>query len=294
MLPKASGVDRTIVASLGRFTEEARRLAVERKVQLWDRTQLEEEVGRMVMGELDPRPAASADDSILEPFLSGRIGELFGDGGAGQAARGGPEGPSVPRARMEIPDGEAMVGPAISLEQARGLVSETLEGAFRFDLQLMPHYCFSYTLDIDGPGGQRVSRVGGILVNAVSGEAVEWRPGGTPEKLEPGRARMEPSIERSEAVRKAMEKAVELNTRVVNLKQEKRSVTVYEKRTIRPAEEAVRLEHMGMLFLPVWCVEGANGAAVLDAVTGQKIKEELFDSRPASPDKAPGSAGDGK
>lgn len=294
LLAPERAVDRTLVASLGRFTEEARRLAMQRKVQLWDRAQLEEEVGRMVMGELDSRPAASADDSLLEPFLSGRVGELFADKVSGRQATEGPQGPSVPQARMEIPDGEAMVGPAISLEQVRNLVSETLEGAFRFDLQLMPHYCFSYIIDIEGPDGLKESRAGGILVNAVSGEAGEWRPDGTPEKLEPGRARMEPSIERSDAVRKALEKAVALNTRVVNLRQEKRSVTVYEKRTLRPSEEAVRLELKGMLFLPVWCVEGANGAAVLDAVTGQKIKEELFDVHPATLEKDAGSRSDGK
>jgi hypothetical protein len=296
--------DRVIVASLGRFTEEARLLAIGKKVQLWDRTHLEEEVGRMVMGEVDSRPAAVVDDSLLEPFLSGNAGKLFAGDGAndkhdpdGNAAQtevmgsstGGPPEGQTPGKGMDIPDGEATVQPQITLEQVRSLVSERLEGAFRYDMQLMPHYSFSYYLEMDAPGGARERRSGGVLVNAISGESSVWRPAGTMEKLEPGKPRMEPSLERSEAARKAVDHVISTNTRVVNLKDEKRSVTVYEKRTIRPTEEAIRLDHRGMLFLPVWCVEGANGAAVLDAITGRVIKEEFFDAPTTTLEKDHGS-----
>lgn len=304
ILGKERMADRVIVASLGRFTEEARLLALKSKVQLWDRAHLEEEVGRMVMGEVDSRPAAAADDSILEPFLAGGPGELFfnsGDGGAYPAqtsesgvnratsASGGPsEDQSLP-AGMEIPDGEAMLRPSISQEQVRSIVADRMEGAFRFDMQLLPHYVLSYRLEMDGPGGSKMKRTGMVLVNAITGEASELRPGMTPEKLEPGGMRIEPSLERSAATGKALELVMNLHTRVVNLKQEKRSVTVYEKRTIRPKEDAVILEYKGMLYLPVWCVEGADGAEVLDALTGRVIKHEPFDTRSAASDKGPES-----
>ena len=188
----------------------------------------------------------------------------------------------------EIPGGEAMVRAEITQDQARALVKDRLEGAFRFDLQLLPHYVLAYSLEMDGPGGSKVVRTGGVQVNAISGEACEWRPKMTLEKLEPGRIRIEPSIERAAATAKALELVMSRNTRVVNLRQEKRSVTVYEKRTIRPRDDAVALEYKGMLYVPVWCVEASEGAAVLDAVTGRLIREEMLNARPANSGGGPG------
>ena len=303
ILEKERKADRVIVASLGRFTEQARLLAMNRKVQLWDRAHLEEEVGRMVMGEVDTRPAAPVEDSLLEPFIEGTLAGLGPDdagasrdqyaGGQGGTqgaipATGEPPGDRGAGVRPELPDGEAMVRPEITLEQAREMVKDRLEGAFRFDLQLLPHHVLAYSVEIDGPGGTKVERTGGILVNAISGDASEWRPGATMEKLEPGRIRIEPSVERATATRNALELVMSLHTRVVNLKQEKRSVTVYEKRTMRPRDNAVLLEYKGMLYIPVWCVEASEGAAVLDAITGRVIKEEVFNPRPAASDRDSG------
>jgi hypothetical protein len=193
-----------------------------------------------------------------------------------------------PGTQPDIPDGEAMVRPEITMEQARSLVKDRLDGAFRFDLQLLPHYVLSYSLELEGPAGSKLMRTGGVEVNAISGEACEWRHGMTLEKPEPGRMRIEPSLERAQATAKALDLVLSLHTRVVNVRQEKRSVTVYEKRTIRPREDAVILEHRGMLYLPVWCVEASDGAAVLDAVSGRMIKEERFDARAATSSGEPG------
>ena len=296
LLGKEQTADRVIVASLGRFTEHARLWAMNRKVQLWDRAHLEEEVGRMMMGEVDTRPAALVEDSILEPFLGGDITGLGPAAVSPEGARGGPEDESAKTpfggqdfgTRPELPEGEAMIRPEISMEQARELVKDRLEEALRFDLQLLPHHVLSYTVELDGPGETKVVRTGGILVNAISGVATAWRPGVTIDKLEPDKIRIEPSIERAQATSNALELVMSLHTRVVNLKQEKRSVTVYEKRTIRPRDAAVILEYKGMLYVPVWCIEAAQGAAVLDALTGRVIKEEIFNARPATSGKEPG------
>jgi len=273
LLDNESKADRVIVASLGRFTEQARLLAQKRKVQLWDRTHIEDEVGRMVVGEADTRAAAAADESLLEPFLSAEDAKTD---------MGTISDVEAPGTQPDIPDGEAMVRPEITMEQVRSLVKDRLEGAFRFDLQLLPHYVLSYSLELEGPAGSKMMRTGGVQVNAINGEACEWRQGMTLEKPEPGRMRIEPSLERAQATVKALDLVLSLHTRVVNVRQEKRSVTVYEKRTIRPREDAVMLEHRGMLYLPVWCVEASDGAAVLDAVSGRMIKEERFDARAAT------------
>ena len=297
LLARETNADRIIVASLGRFTEQARFWALKRKVQLWDRAHLEEEVGRVVMGEVDSRQAVPVTDSILEPFLDGKMADIgpedaenpnvrsqsesFGAQDAVEGPKTRP-GDTAAGTKPEIPGGEAMVQPQISLERARELVKDRLQNAFRLDMQLLPHHVFSYSLEIDGPGGSKLGRTGGVLVNAVSGEASEWHPGMALEKPDAARIRIEPSLERPAACEKALELVMSRNTRVVNFKREKRSVTVYEKRTIRPKDDAVVFEYKGILYIPVWCIEAPEGAAVLDAVTGRVVKEEMFSARAAT------------
>ena len=148
LLAAETAADRVIVASLGRFTEKARMEAIKRKVQLWDRAHLEEEVGRMVMGEVDTRQAAPVADGLLEPFLKGDMTELgpaepqnpLEPPHPGQVeaedAHGGPQarkGEGLSGAGPEIPGGEAMVRPQITLEQVRGLVKNRLQNAFRLE-----------------------------------------------------------------------------------------------------------------------------------------------------------------
>ena len=283
LLKRMGGAERPVVASLGYFTEGARRLAGQCKVRLWDRAHLEEEVGRMVLGELDSRPAAPAGAGLLEPFLRGGVAEAL-EAAASEAP--GDEvslvpGEEAPLVAVELADGEGMLQPTVTQDIARQTLSDKLEGPFRFELQLVPHYLFSYELEIEAATGAAGRHAGMVLVNAISGEAAPWRPDGSPGKLPAGQARMEPSLDRSEAAIKAMERVVAHNTSVVDTRREERSVTVYEKRTLRPADGAVHLQMKGLLFLPVWCVEGANGVAVLDARTGGLIKRELFNGRPS-------------
>jgi hypothetical protein len=169
------------------------------------------------------------------------------------------------------------VAPVVSQEQARAVVAERLEGAFRFDLQMMPHYCIVYSCDVEGARGRIEKRKGTLLVNGINGQVMEWRPA---DASPVSGLRLEPSVEQSQAMEIAREKAVDINTRIVHLKREKGRVTVYEKVTLRPLPDAVRLDYRGLVYLPVWCIEGGNGAVVLDALDGRVVKEELF-SAPA-------------
>jgi len=273
LLGKAGKADRHIVASLGRFSDFAHKLAEQRKVQLWDRHKLEEEVGRMVVAELDVREG-KAGEGVLEHLLSGEPGPP----GGGDAL---PEENAV----VEFSDPEVMIAPRITQERLKPLIRDRLEGAFRFDLQLVPYYCFVYTCEVDGRAGAPERRVGVILVNAITGETREWPRKEGPVKLDDAHVRMEPSLDEAAALKQARERALSLNTRVFHMKQERGPVTVYEKKTLRPGEDALKMTHKGLVFLPVWGVEGSNGALMVDALTGSIIKEELFRAGPEGNDQ---------
>ena len=274
LLLRETKADRRIVVSLGRFSPGARKLGEEKRVQLWDRARLEEEAGRMLLAEVDTRQASGADESLLEPFLRGSMSELGAEsaeeGQAGDARQA--EGP-LPD--VELFDGEGMVPPKILQEPARRLVSERLEGAFRFDLRMTPHFCYAYACPIERGHGVPDIRRGLLLVNAIGGEVLPWEPVGLT-RWDGTAVRMEPSIEPGLALEKAREWVISSNTRVVHLKHDRGSVTVYEKVTLKPSAAALRLEYRGLVFLPVWGIEGGNGAVVLDALDGRVLKEELF------------------
>ncbi|MEM2870299.1 MAG: hypothetical protein QW379_07780 [Thermoplasmata archaeon] len=260
-----TGPGKTVVISLGCFSAGARRLAEERGVQLWDRGRVEEEAGRVIVAELDTRRARLPEDSLLEALL-GRRGAR-----EEEFREPSPETPPITMA-----GGEAMVRPRVTLEEARRLAGELLDCAFRFDLRFMPYYCFSYSVDAknsDLPGHRSA---GVVLVNGMSGEASEWRGREPLSPMSEDVPRLEPAIEQSRAEDRARDRVVELSTRVIHTKREKKNVTIYEKKTVRPSPEAVRLEFRGLLYLPVWCIEGSDGAIVLDALEGGVLRRELL------------------
>ena len=274
VLSRETKADRRIVVSLGTFSVAARKLGEERRIQLWDRSRLEEEAGRMLLAEVDTRQAPAADESLLEPFLRGATAELGGEGAMAGAAAGAvrPEGP-LPG--LELFDGEGMRVPEVTQEQARLLVAERLEGAFRFDLRMVPHYCYAYACAVrENTGGSEVRR-GLLLVNGIGGEVSAWEPAPLA-RWDGAASRMEPALEQPQALEKARDWLIETNTRILHLKHDRGSVTVYEKVTLKPSPDALRLEYRGLVLWPVWGIEGGNGALVLDALGGRVLKEELF------------------
>ncbi len=274
VLSRVTKADRRIVVSLGTFSPGARKLGEERRVQLWDRGRIEEEAGRMLLAEVDTRPAAAADESLLEPFLGGEMAGLARSSGPTEMAAAGapPEGP-LPG--LELFDGEGMLLPKVAQERARSLVAERLEGAFRFDLRMVPKYCYAYAVGVQRSSGHAEVHRGLLLVDGIGGEVSGWEASGLA-RWDGSAARMEPSIEQAEAMERAREWITAANTRVVHLKHDRGSVTVYEKVTLKPSPEALRLEYRGLVLWPVWGIEGGNGAVVLDALAGRILKEELF------------------
>ena len=274
LLSRETKADRRIVVSLGRFSPDSRKLGEDKRVQLWDRARLEEEAGRMLLSEIDTREAPGADESLLEPFLRGAMGDLGCEAGP-KGSAGAVEQIEGPLPGLELFDGEGTVAPRISQEQARSLVADRLESAFRFDLRMTPHYCYAYACPVQMSHGHAEMRRGLLLVNGIGGEVFAWEPSGLARWDGTG-SRLEPSVEQAQALEKAREWVIAVNTRIVNLRHDRGSVTVYEKVTLKPTPEAIRLEYRGLVFWPVWGIEGGNGAVVLDALDGRVLKEELF------------------
>jgi hypothetical protein len=94
--------------------------------------------------------------------------------------------------------------------------------------------------------------------------------------METTHTKLEPKFDENKAFDTARERAIALNTREIQTVDDRGAVTIYEKRKVRPKEGAIDIKKRGLIYLPVWCVEGSNGVMIIDATSGKVIKEDLF------------------
>jgi hypothetical protein len=229
--------------------------AEESGVALWNHGVIESELGRLMMRAFVEKEQADAvEDDIddvekFEPSLDTRVRDW----------------------------GEQIVNPRITLEDVTELAKYTIRG-FRYELELVPYYIFEYFCDVvvDGhDAGEK--RVGLIGVNALSGDYEQWKTrfGLVPE-LQWAHTKLEPKIDGEKAEHVAHEGVVSLNTSERENVVDRGTALIIEKRKVRPKEGAVILKRKGLVYLPVWCVEGSNGIMLVNAVTGKIIKEDFY------------------
>jgi len=57
--------------------------------------------------------------------------------------------------------------------------------------------------------------------------------------------------------------------------EENAHVTIIEKRKTKPLENSISISHLGLYYLPVWCVSNARGKVWINAANGDIIKKEM-------------------
>ena len=210
---------------------------------------LEEEFGRVLSGEMDI--SATAFYKIINP---------------------GDDLVTVERLGTE---GETIIRPAMGLEDIRELGRKTV-GGFRYTLELVPHYIFSFdcelVLDTD-----RVRKSGLVGVNAITRKADLWKQNyETVASLNHAHKKLEPVARESEAFAIAKRFATEKSAMEFERVEEKEHAVVIEKKKVKPKEEQMRMEKKGLVYLPVWGVEGTNGVMIVNAASGKIIEEEYY------------------
>ncbi|MFQ5884838.1 MAG: hypothetical protein ACE5IO_07035, partial [Thermoplasmata archaeon] len=90
--------------------------------------------------------------------------------------------------------------------------------------------------------------------------------------------KLEPKIDEKEAFQIAQNKAMELGTMEKERVRETGSARVVEKKRIKPKKEDVQIGGEGLVYLPIWCVEGTKGVIIINACTGKILRENLYRS----------------
>jgi len=305
------GADRVLLVHTGDVAQGARGLMERYRVVLWDRERLSLELGRALLasaeGELSGPELPFGDYQLVparpaDTVEEGATVEGTGPAGAPAAATSAPaveaiqqrrsagavagqsdileflrtDGGGMPRA----PGEERFVEVRLSGVEAQSKVPR-LQGAPRCDLQFVPYHLFDYQVELEDESGAPVVRNNGTLaVNALTGQAQEWNqaPAVRPSPPQEGAASvLKPSIDSMAAYEQANRAVKDLHTRTVERVEERGSVTVFEKRHVKPRDGAIELRSRGVIYVPVWCIEAPQGVAVVNANTGRIVKEEYLD-----------------
>ncbi|MFP4001056.1 MAG: hypothetical protein ACLFSM_04085 [Thermoplasmata archaeon] len=214
-------------------------------VIVWDREVLIEKFGEMVL-----------EKSTLEGIEEGEEGIK------------GPEKEFEFDVEHDVKEG--ILEPIMEFEEVSEL-GEKLVGGFKYRLEVVPHYFFEYEVgDEDGEKEE-----GKLYLNAVSGECNFWtRPFKVVSEVKRSHVQLEPNISEENSEEKALQALKERYTERKEKRWEESSATIVEKTEEGPDEEDIALEYKGMIYVPMWAVEGTEGIVVINAARG-KVEREL-------------------
>ncbi|UCE36052.1 MAG: hypothetical protein JSW00_10870 [Thermoplasmata archaeon] len=269
-------MDKIIIATTVDIDPELEELATSEQVLLWDKKKLEEEIGRAVLadmeGEFSPEISLSpVEPEKEEPVLDEGPPEIEVVSSDVEPM----EVKIVPK-QAEMAK-EVIMKPQISMSEVSEISKKIIQG-FRFDLELIPYYVFDYSCELVVEGEQTPSLSSGTLaVNGLTNNAESWDFAfETLEDLETTHTKLEPKFDEKKAFETARESAISLNTKEIQTVDDRGAVTIYEKKKVRPKEDAIDILQRGLIYLPVWCVEGSNGVMIINATTGKIIKEDIY------------------
>jgi len=171
--------------------------------------------------------------------------------------------------------GESIIKPVMTFKDVMELSKKTVEG-FRYILELVPHYLFRFSCELNLEDEQ-IKKSGLISVNALTKKCEIWnRDFETISMLEHAHKKLEPKLGEKEALALAKRCALEKSTTVVERVKEKEHTVVMEDKRIGPKDDELTVEGEGLLYLPIWCVEGTNGVMIVDAAAGKIIEEDYY------------------
>jgi len=247
---------RKIVASIGKADETVQTLLQKRGVYYWDREDVEHEIGSLQLRAL----GESAVKSLLDEVISDEVPQRPIE----------PPEQSIPIiVESTVEKSERIVKPNFSLEDVKYLARHEVQG-YRFDLELVPHYLFHYVLNI----GDDRQRAGIVAVNALTSQIETWRWGfELVDSIDTQHTRREPKVDQERASELARESiSKEYRSFTEQIKDFGHSEIIERK---KPQKDPMVIEPKGLVYLPVWCVEGKGGAMLVNSSSGKIMSEQL-------------------
>jgi len=225
---------------------------------IWDRGALEQEIGRTHLEKL----VGDSDRGLVDELVADDYPRMMTQADVRKL-----EGAEV---------GERIIRPTIDSRDVKEIGMRTV-GGFRQKLELVPYYIFNYTCPLyigDELVGEEEGRVG---VNALTKRVEPWDDAlEVVYSLEQDHRKGKPAFDEEYARSLAVKEVVRLHTSEREVVRDEGHVTITEKKTIAPRLDDVHIEGKGILYLPIWCVEGIHGVMIINAGTGKIVSEDFY------------------
>jgi hypothetical protein len=292
---KKDRATRRVFISMSDFSADLNRFADQKDIQLWNQERLQQELGKALITEMN-----TLEKPKVEETAARSIFDIFGKSTSSTTSESKSQdsiydiGFSVPSAPLDEPEDLGKVSDStefidedeeeyrilksrIDKDEALKMAKKTMDG-FRFDLELIPFYIYNYSCDLILGGRTPPQRnTGTIGINALTKQIEEWPPiFETVRDLDYHYTRLSPRIAEDEAYEFAFSAVININTKIIETKEEKDSAIIIEKKKVEPKPDAIELIKKGLVYLPAWCIEGSNGVMIIDATTGKVMKEDIF------------------
>lgn len=247
---------RKVVASLSKVDDRVQRRLQESGVHYWGREEMEHEIGSMHLQSMSEGDAKS----LLDEVISDEYPQI-------------PHEPPEQAVPIIVESTEALseqiVKPTVTLDEVKYLARHEVQG-YRFDLELIPHYLFHYVLNID----DATQRAGIVAVNAMTEHVETWRWGfELVDSIDTPSTKREPKVDEERAVAMAREVVSKEYKSYVETVRDYGHSEIIERS--RPREDAIVIESKGLVYLPIWSVEGKGGAMLVNSSSGKIISEHL-------------------
>ncbi len=247
---------RKVVASLGMADGNVQSFLQENGVHYWGREEIEHEIGNMQLSTVSETRGKSLIDDVISDELPEKMVE--------------PPEQAIPIIVESVCEqAERIVKPNFFLEDVKYLARHDVQG-YKFDLELVPHYLFHYVLNLEG-GKQKA---GIAAVNALTSHVEIWRWGfELIDTIELPHSRREPKIDFDQAKLLAQDLVEKEHKAQVEIVKDYGHSEIIERQ--KPVKDSVIIEPKGLVYLPIWCVEGRGGAMIVNASSGKIISEHL-------------------
>lgn len=269
-------LDKIIFVTTSEISGELEDLARAENVLLWGKRRLEEEIGRAVLSDMK---GEFPSEGLLDEIAQEIEGITREDTSINEVILPMEEEPINFRIEEKKAEEvtEVIMKPQITMSDVSEISKKIVQG-FRFDLELIPYYVFDYSCElvVEGKPGPQINQ-GTLAINGLTNNVESWDfDFETVAEVEATHTKLEPKFDEDKAFEAARESAITLNTREIQTVDDRGAVTIYEKKKVRPKEGAVDIRKRGLIYLPVWCVEGSNGVMIINATTGKIIKEDIY------------------
>jgi len=164
----------------------------------------------------------------------------------------------------------------ISKNEAINIASAYV-GVFKTQLNLKPYYIFEYSFKLIVEGTSDTKLMTGIIaMDAIQGKHEIWKTGfETTANIDIPYIKIEPVKSVDDCENKAKEALIKEFTTEKEVSVEDENITIIEKRKTKPLENSIKINYLGLHYLPVWVCEGREGMVFINATTGEIMEKDM-------------------